>query len=138
MSTFTFTVYGTPAPQGSKRHVGRGILIESSKALRPWRDILTWHARDAARQARWDGHDAPVCVTLAFHLARPKSAPKRRVWPSVKPDIDKLSRAVLDALVDAAVLRDDAQVVHLDAAKGYGDPGVDITITTIDHEETTR
>lgn len=32
-----FFASGTPAPQGSKRHVGRGIMIESSRKVRPWR-----------------------------------------------------------------------------------------------------
>ena len=31
-----------PAPQGSKKHVGRGILVESSTKVKPWRqDIVT-------------------------------------------------------------------------------------------------
>lgn len=30
--SLTVTVLGTPAPQGSKRHVGNGVVVESSKA----------------------------------------------------------------------------------------------------------
>ena len=37
MGALTFRVYGTPAPQGSKRHVGRGVMVESSKKVAPWR-----------------------------------------------------------------------------------------------------
>jgi len=48
MTRVEFTVLGVPAPQGSKRHVGRGVLVESSKALGPWRDAVAWAARDAA------------------------------------------------------------------------------------------
>jgi hypothetical protein len=32
-NSFTFTVLGKPAPQGSKRHVGKGVMIESSKQV---------------------------------------------------------------------------------------------------------
>ena len=48
MTRVEFTVLGVPAPQGSKRHVGRGVLVESSNALGPWRDAVAWAARDAA------------------------------------------------------------------------------------------
>lgn len=35
MSTTTIIVHGIPAPQGSKRHVGNGVLLESSKMVKP-------------------------------------------------------------------------------------------------------
>lgn len=35
-NTITFRVFGEPAPKGSKRHVGNGRLIESSKKLPAW------------------------------------------------------------------------------------------------------
>jgi crossover junction endodeoxyribonuclease RusA len=34
-TTIVFTVPGKPAPQGSKRHVGRGIMVESSNHVAP-------------------------------------------------------------------------------------------------------
>ena len=34
----TFTAYGIVAGQGSKRHVGNGVMIEQSKRVKPWRD----------------------------------------------------------------------------------------------------
>src|ERR1700676_3259288 len=34
------TVRGIPAPQGSKRHVGGGRMIEMSKAVGPWREAV--------------------------------------------------------------------------------------------------
>ena len=38
---YVITVEGIEAaPQGSKRHVGRGIMIESSKRVKPWRDAV--------------------------------------------------------------------------------------------------
>ncbi|QDH92357.1 RusA-like resolvase [Gordonia phage Spooky] len=38
--TNTIWIPGIPAPQGSKRHVGNGILIESSKRVGPWRAVV--------------------------------------------------------------------------------------------------
>jgi Holliday junction resolvase RusA-like endonuclease len=51
----------------------------------------------------------------------------------VKPDIDKLTRAILDGLTDGGLLADDARVVELHITKRYptpGDPtgvGIDVT-----------
>lgn len=36
-----FHVIGLPAPQGSKKHVGHGVMVESSKKVKPW---MLWHA----------------------------------------------------------------------------------------------
>lgn len=122
-------VHGTPAPQGSKRHVGNGIMVESSAKVKPWREAVK-----AAVPTVEGVFGGAVSVEIAFNLARPKghhgtgnnanrlrpSAPRR---PAVKPDIDKLVRSTLDALKDAGVYRDDSQVVNLAARKFYAMPG---------------
>lgn len=37
----TFRVEGmAPAPQGSKRHVGKGVMIESCANVKPWRELV--------------------------------------------------------------------------------------------------
>ena len=116
-------VRGMPAPQGSKRFVGRagsgrGILIESSAKVRPWRQDV----RAAALEARGDAPpiDGPVRCTMTFTLPKPISAPRRRrSWPCRKPDLSKLVRSTEDALVEAGVLVDDARIVELLAIKTY-------------------
>jgi crossover junction endodeoxyribonuclease RusA len=118
----TFTVYGTPAPQGSKRALGRGVMVESSAKVAPWRADVRTAALAAHPGPPMPG---PLPVAVVFTLAKPKSAPKRRrVWPDKRPDIDKLTRSTFDALTSAGVYIDDAQVVRLYAEKTYaGDPG---------------
>lgn len=116
----SFFAPGTPAPQGSKRHVGRGRMIESSKALPAWRDTVAWSARHAMGSR--PTILGPVGVTVEFWFPMPKSArradrEKGKVLRPRKPDVDKLSRAVLDALTDAGVIADDSQVVVLTATK---------------------
>ena len=71
----------------------------------------------------------PVAVDIVFYLARPKTV--KRVMPHTRPDLDQLSRAVLDALPVAGVWVDDAQVVNLHAVKVYADshPCCLITVT---------
>ena len=48
MTPVEFEVVGLPAAQGSKRHVGNGVMVESSKALKPWRSAVAEAARDIA------------------------------------------------------------------------------------------
>lgn len=149
---FTYDVYGVPAPQGSKRPVrsagGRTVLIESSKALPAWRDAVI-HCVLAS-----DRPDTPIFeaveVTIVFNMPRPKghydTKGQVKAWATetqhrTKPDLDKLVRGVLDALVIAQVLADDSQVTLLEAHKQYtpaGDlPGAHISITTLPAKDNT-
>lgn len=121
VSTVSFFVPGKPAPQGSKRHVGRGILVESSKEVGPWRERVALAAHQAmAGTALFDG---AVAVTLYFILPRPKSAPKSCTPAAVKrPDLDKLIRACLDAITDV-IISDDSRVVTIYAHKRIAEIG---------------
>jgi crossover junction endodeoxyribonuclease RusA len=122
-------VPGRPAPQGSKRHVGGGRMVESSKAVGPWRTMVAWHAAQVYRGAPLDG---PLRVALVFVMPRPSGTPKRSTPAAIKrPDTDKLSRAVFDAL-SGVVWRDDSQVVELHAFKRIAgideQPGANIRV----------
>lgn len=129
--TTTVTVPGVPAPQGSKRHVGRGILVESSKAVGPWRERIAWFTAQAITSRTVT--TGAVAIRLDFVMPRPASTPKRTTPPAVKrPDLDKLSRAALDAITGIAIA-DDSQVIELHATKRLAEigetPGLTITIT---------
>lgn len=120
MSTpLRFTVTGIPVPQGSKTafNVGRrAVVVDANKTvLKPWRA----HVRQAAETALGgrEGFTEAAFVLLDFHMPRPKSV--KRARPSVKPDIDKLTRAILDALTDSGVLKDDGLVVTLHVEQWY-------------------
>lgn len=113
-------VYGRPASQGSKRLLGNGAMVESSKHLPTWRHDVTSAARDALGDV--PPIEGPVRVTLTFSFDKPQSAPKRkRTWPITRSsgDVDKLARAVLDALTSAGVWRDDSQVIELFVRKSF-------------------
>ena len=114
----TITVYGIPAPQGSKRFVGmsktgRGILIESSAKVKPWRQSVTMAAIES--RARIAG---PVSVCMTFTLPRPAAA-KKRAHHATKPDLSKLVRSTEDALTDAGVWEDDSRVCRIVSEKLY-------------------
>jgi len=125
-----FGVYWKPAPQGSTKAFivkGKAVITSTSKNLKAWRDLVMQKAQEHTA-TRFEG---PVAVTLRFYLERPKSAPKRRrTYPDRRPDLDKLVRAVLDAITPV-VIKDDSQVVSLTATKDYGVPGVEIQVDEI-------
>jgi Holliday junction resolvase RusA-like endonuclease len=118
-------VRDTPAPQGSKRHVGRGVMVEMSKNVKPWRESVRFEAQ-AARGLAHEPLSGPVRCWVTFTVRKPAGAPKtRKTWPAKRPDVDKLLRSTLDALGSAGVWLDDAQVVDVRGVKVYPGEGVD-------------
>ncbi|MFJ5105184.1 RusA family crossover junction endodeoxyribonuclease [Streptomyces sp. NPDC088554] len=134
-AAITVTVHGTPGPQGSKRHLGGGVMIESSKKVRPWRQDVKWAALDATRaRPAWVPLDGPLAAAVVFTFARPRghyrtgrnahllrdAAPAR---PAVYPDLSKILRSTEDALT-GVVWADDARVVeYTRLGKYYADTG---------------
>lgn len=128
-----FEAAGIPRPQGSltpwvsaatgKVHVSHSGGVVFAK----WRGIVAATARRSFDGPPMTG---PVGVQMLFRLPRPAGAsPGTFTTP---PDVDKLSRAVLDALA-GVVYVDDAQVVRLVASKVYAappwsDPGVVVNV----------
>lgn len=116
----SFFVEGLPISQGSKTlgktKTGEAFMRESNAAkLTVWRRAV----REEGRKHRvsWI-RQSPLIVELKFILPGTRDCPVG--WAPVVPDIDKLSRGVLDALKQGKVLVDDAQVVELLVAKVRG------------------
>lgn len=119
MTTTTFTVYGTAATKGSSiAFAGRhGVVVKPDcENLAAWSQACGWAARAANVPLAPAG--TAIAIDAVFTFVRPKSYPDR-AWPHVRPDIDKLARALLDALTHVAYV-DDAQVVSLVIKKVYG------------------
>lgn len=109
----SFFVPGTPAPQGSKRHVGHGRMVESSKKVPAWRSAVALIAH-----ATHKCFTGPVEVTCEFIMPRPKSWGKSRQDPMTqRPDVDKLLRSTLDGLTTSGIIKDDSHVVQVQGAK---------------------
>lgn len=131
---FEFFVEGRPIPQGSKTGFvvtnkatgkSRAVVTDANSGnLKPWRAEI----RDAARSAySGDRLEGALMVVLEFRFLRPVSVKRER--PTVKPDLDKLERAILDALTDSKTIRDDAQVVKVSKEKVYADvAGVHVVV----------
>lgn len=165
MTSVSFFVEGVPVPQGSKvafryqpkgEAKGRlGVREVAGDALVQWRRAIVDRALDArANRPEWRtarNMEEAYSVRLDFYIRRPKGhylptnskrpAPALREhalpYPIGTPDVDKLTRAVLDGLTSAGIWFDDSQVIEVRAAKVFSDgllgkvsdPGCFITVT---------
>ena len=93
----------------------------------------------AWKQAGEQKLDGPICAILEFVFERPPKVAKKlgtgRLHKPKKPDLDNLSKGVLDSL-NGLAYHDDGQVVLLIASKHHAaeseTPGVTVTLTTKD------
>lgn len=138
----TFFVRGTPITKGSlivrHRH-GRYDARTKRCSCKNWPTeddggrLKVWRALIATAAKRAMGEhpsfEGPLRVVTTFYFARPKShtrAQRAIPWVVVlkRHDIEKLERAVYDAIGDAGnVWRDDSQVVSHDSQKVYAGEG---------------
>jgi len=136
-----FTVYMRAEPQGSSKAfvipgTNRASVTSANPKMKPFRSEVT---RMAMATMSEFGYNEPLCdkktaveVAIQFNFIKPASVPKSRVRPVVKPDIDKLIRAILDGLTGVA-FKDDAQVVKVIASKNY-DSKESVVVTVCDLE----
>lgn len=120
---YVVDVHGNPAPQGSKRHVGRGVMVESSKHVKPWRAAVTAAAVDEVKRlGRIHLIDGPIAAEMIFTFTRPRGHYRTGKnshllregmppQPPVMPDLSKLARSTEDALTKV-LWTDDARIVE--------------------------
>lgn len=138
-----FRVAGVPAPQGSKTVArsgsGRSFVREDNPALAPWRNAVAAAAQDAMGER--PPIPGPVYLEAVFRFPRPLShfgtgrnadrlKPSAPDYVTTRPDLDKLLRALGDALA-GIVFAADAYVVTVYAEKVYGSPGADVFVHKI-------
>lgn len=124
-----FRVDGVPVQQGSKTIAKGGgktwMRDANATRLKPWRRLVA-EAADLGVT-----FDCPVKVVMRFEMPRPKKPKFGR--PAVKPDCDKLARAVMDGMTDGGLLADDSRVVDLHVTEFYAErPGVDVTVMEVE------
>ncbi|WP_137726345.1 hypothetical protein [Prescottella subtropica] len=147
--TMWLVAAGKPVTQGSMRAVAVGVIRhENGAQLHAWRDTIT---REALRVGGvdWASIDGPVRLSVALTVpapTRPNASAVEtvdgrgtpRVAPMTTPDVDKLLRAVQDALSPRdnrksgesvktrdrrfKLLTDDARIVDSAAVKTYPAP----------------
>ena len=129
-----FIIQGEPIPQGSKSVAVRGsraVMFEANPRHKNFRQ----HSEDSIRRfSKIVGYTSfpkgePLEIELEFFLSRPKSV--KRMFPSVKPDGDKLTRSICDSIVKAGIVPDDSQFVDYIIRKRYADESGPRTIIRI-------
>lgn len=136
LESFHTRVLGPPQFYGNKcgfvnQKTGKVIITEQKgKGVRSWQDTLRAACVESGPPAPLN---EPVRVHITVMFARPaahfgsgrnagrlkESAP---LWVGVKPDGDKIARAVLDCLTGTWVI-DDARVAELHISKFYVSAG---------------
>jgi crossover junction endodeoxyribonuclease RusA len=130
-----FTVYGLPQPQGSIRAFmpkgwKRPVLTSDNAKVKPWRQEIAGTAAALMERESIRIIQKPfgVRVTAYFYFPKPKSAKKSVTHKTTKPDIDKLARALHDALT-GIVYEDDSQIVESRAIKDFGPARVEVFVS---------
>lgn len=140
MKPIRFQVLGVPQPKGSTRAFMRPgskypIVTSDNPKVKAWQKVVGLGAT-MARGAGVPPADGPIELIVEFYLARPKYL-ARRVTPHhlTRPDVDKLTRAVGDALTGIC-WKDDGQVIRVVASKQYAEqgdqPGARITVRPVE------
>jgi crossover junction endodeoxyribonuclease RusA len=127
-----FFVPGQPQTKGSAKAFvrnGKAAIVNDNTKNRGWAQHVAWVASQAMAKAGLALLD-DVEVQLYFYLPRPKdqwnAALKLKPWapsrPTTKPDIDKMTRSILDGLT-GVVYRDDSTVTRCVIEKLFADDG---------------
>jgi len=130
----SFYVCGDPSPKGSKTAVvrgGRAVLLDGRRGparvkYAAWKENVATYAQIAMRVVGatagvYAPLDGALGIEVVFYLPRPKNetkAQRSRTWHTVRPDADKLLRAVLDPL-SKIVITDDARIALVRVEKRY-------------------
>lgn len=129
VSALSFFVAGVPVPQGSMKAItlkGKKftqLISDNDATLKPWRSKVVDVATLARNLAGWpENYNGAVELSCRCLLPMPATRPSaiRRAaigLRTVKPDLDKLMRAIGDALTIANVVDDDARIVIAHLAK---------------------
>lgn len=110
-------------PKGKAR--ARTVSKEGGKTW-VYTPTATAHAeniiRDRVMQCKeFYGTEVPIRLKAIFYLERPKTTPKKRVYPVVRPDWDNLAKLLTDSL-EKFIYKNDAQIVDCYIQKRYGFP----------------
>lgn len=108
-------------------------MVESSKYVKAWRAKVSQISKHAHRGR--EPLTGPQRLDLVLVMPARKKEPQPGSWHTVKPDLDKLIRAIDDALTTAGIITDDSTITAITAlkrrAKKDEPPGAHITLTPL-------
>ena len=134
MTTNVIQFFARGEPKGQPRpravSINGSIRMYTPSIVKGWRTSIKIAAINAGVRPA-EPIAGPISVNLGFVFERPKSHFRsgkysHQLTPGTiedhikKPDVDNLSKAVLDVLTELKFWQDDSQVTHLSATKIYG------------------
>lgn len=142
----SFTVRGQPVAQGSMvgfvpKNSARAIVHASNdNELKKWRKQIALAASLSMQGTFPAGKNIPIRVTACFYIKRSIDELGDKKWKAkyctVYPDLDKLTRALLDGL-KGVTFDDDRQVTEIHASKDFDEenPRCEVTVEEVTVEQ---
>ena len=133
MAEYSITYMGKLQAQQRPRHrmvvTKNGQIFSQTyeqKQSRDFKASLHLLAQDAVQKKNGKPLEGAVCLVLTIGVAMPQSMSKKqralvedgKLFPTKKPDVDNMLKAVMDAL-NGVVYFDDKQVVSVTVRKYY-------------------
>ena len=125
-----FTIEGDPVGKARPRvYQGRAITPAKTRHYEEWIRIsyqIALQEQGETIESVFLESDIPVEITIKALFPIPKSYSKKKqkailqgkLKPTKKPDIDNITKAILDAL-NGLAFHDDSQIVKLNVVKDY-------------------
>ena len=138
MTPIKLIIPGDVVPQLPPRFARRGSFVQTYDPAK-CRDYKTNIRHLAAKCYKGKLLEKAIEVKILVYRHAPKSLNKTKMAmalegalrPTTKPDIENLSKGILDAL-NGIIWRDDAQIVRLEVEKWYSDsPRAEVLIWEI-------
>lgn len=132
----SLTIVGAPVPKGRPRF-GNGHAF-TPKRTRDYEKRV----REAGSLAMQGGEPltGPLALELvafmpiaaSWHWTKRQAARDGEIYPTSRPDLDNIEKAITDAL-NGVVYADDSQIVQVTKAKAYGEnPRVFVRVVSLD------
>ena len=120
------TIMQQPTAKGRPRITRSGIAFTPKKTRNAEAEMKL--RIEEQNPIRFEG---PVKITALCFFEKPKSAPKQRVFPTVKPDLDNVLKMILDCM-NRRCFDDDKQVIDIEISKRYDTPErIELTVQEV-------
>lgn len=109
-----FTVYGKPQGKARPRFTRRGNRTYTPKETKLYEQQIAKAYRLAANGFTFGECPVEIWLTAVF----PKAKTSKKEYPTLKPDIDNIQKAVFDGL-NGIAYNDDKQILAVSAHKTF-------------------
>ena len=123
-----FTIPGQPVAKGRARvsiRGGRAFAYTPEKTRMYENQVGAYASQAMAGRVPMGGPvlvaiEACMIIPASWSAKKRKDAIEGKIWPTSRPDLDNIIKAVLDGILRIAIV-DDNQVVHLVARQKYAE-----------------